>query len=84
MIRHADAWAKIGAVELEEGEGYNNVTVEVTTVGGVNKLVRLSESEASWLVAQMTDALACRPADTRVETFKASIRGKGKPAPLKG
>lgn len=84
MIRHAEAWAKIGAVELEEGEGYHNVTVEVTTVGGVNKLVRISESEALWLMSQVSDALACRSTEIRVETFKASIRAKGKPAPLKG
>lgn len=83
-MRHSEAWRGIGAVELQEGEGYHNVTLEITTLGGVDKLVTLSESEASWLGVQISNALAARDVATRVKRFNASIKAGGRPAPLKG
>ncbi|MEU5149762.1 hypothetical protein AB0G42_21595 [Streptomyces yangpuensis] len=83
MFRHAEGLRKIGAVKLEEGEGYSNVTVEVTTVGGVQKLLRISESEAAWLKSQIADALAERPEEGKAARFKASVAANGRPAPTK-
>lgn len=83
-MQHSESWRGIGAVELQEGEGYHNVTVEVTTLGGVSKLITLSESEASWLGASISTALGARNVDTRTQRFKASMMAGGRPAPLKG
>lgn len=80
MIRHAEAYSKVGAVRLEMGEGYHNLKVEVTTVSGIHKVLTFSESEASWLASQLADALDARPAEDRSTSFKASILAGGRPA----
>lgn len=78
MLRHGETIRKVGDVGLEAGEEYHTITVEVTTSGGIDKLLKLSESDASWLVARLSDALSERPKDTRGATFRASLRAGAK------
>lgn len=73
-MRHTDNIRAIGEVTMRlEGE-YHVIEAEVTTAGGIRKLLRLSESDASWLVAQIVDRLSERPTEGRAERFGASAR----------
>jgi hypothetical protein len=73
-IRHSEEVRRVGGAELVTDGEFSVVAVEVTTRGGIDKVLKLSESDASWLVAQLTDALAARPADGKAERFRASVR----------
>ncbi|MEU3686956.1 hypothetical protein [Streptomyces narbonensis] len=80
MFRRVEAIHKIGAVELEVGEGFHNVTVEMTNGFGFKRLFRISENQASWLSVRISDALLRRDKATRKERWLASFRAGGKPA----
>lgn len=74
MIRHSETIRIVGAAELVRGEHFDTVTVEVTTAGGVHKLITLSESSASALVAELSQALDQRPSEGRGARMMASER----------
>lgn len=75
-MRHTDSIRRIGEVTMRlEGDFYV-LEAEVTTAGGIEKMIKLPESEASWLVAEISSRLAERPTEGRAERFKASIRAR--------
>ncbi|WP_326792010.1 hypothetical protein OHA79_09415 [Streptomyces sp. NBC_00841] len=72
-IRHSEEVTRVGGAELEAGEEFGVIAVEITTAGGIVKVLKIRESDASWLMAQLADALAERPAEGKAERFKASV-----------
>lgn len=73
-MRHAEEVKKVGNVALSLTGDFHTLEVEITVGGRIDKLLRLSESEASWLYNALGDALADRPEDGRADRFNASVR----------
>lgn len=74
MIKHPEIVRKTGPVTIERTGDFHTISAEITTAGNIKKVLKLSESEASALVAALSDALDSRPANERAVTFLASLQ----------
>lgn len=73
-MRHTDSIRSVGAVTMRLDGDFHVIEVEVTTAGGIRKLLKLSEADASWLAGQIRDRLSERPTEGRMERFRAAVR----------
>lgn len=73
-MRHADSIRSVGAVAMRLEGDFHVLEAEVTTAGGIQKLLRMTEADASWLASQIAECLAKRPAEDRAERFRAAVR----------
>lgn len=75
-MRHTDSIRRVGEVTMRLDGEFHVLEIEVTTAGGIEKLLSMSEADASWLIAQIADRLAERPAEGRSERWNAAVRAR--------